>query len=524
MKINPKYKFVKMHDKHLEIHDSSDGTNFMVAKKHIHPATQLHIATKMQKLDEGGPVGKSGATQEEMSNWLQGIKNFGSATHDDLMGGPNAHAIFRDPKFDNQQPAPAQQTPPPQTPDQSSDQTSEQPPAPQSTTPPQSMDQMMANTPFGKAFAMKEAGIQGEADTSFEGYKQLAEAQKNYQQQMRDFEMGSQQESWNKKVELDNMMQEMQGERIDPNKFWHDKSTGSKIGAALSIVLGGIGAGLTKGPNQAMAMIDKMMDRDLDAQKANLANKHSLYSLNLNRYNNQQMADQSSRLQMATGLQHQISQIAAQTNSAAAQFVAKQMKGDIELQKAGMLNQWGVQAAKNKILGVATGEGGVPITQEHPVLLNDKDYMAKRVVIGDRSYQASSDKEGEELRTSAAMLQPIERDIQKLRSIGPMALVPNSAENQLAKGIMGRLSMTVNEFNGYKRFTDIDAHTINQQFNNPAALKSLFQGDESSIDALRAMRGKMESEYRNKLVNYTGGKAQTFQPMGQQKLPLNKAK
>lgn len=505
-------------DKHFVIHDQRDNKTFHVAKKDIHPANQMKIM-KMQKLSEGGGVDP--VDPKDVSDWMSGLRKTGAAIKDDIFGGPNAHDLFRDPKYDQapqSEPAPAS-VPDENAPDQN---VNVNPPqtATQAPQAPQDYNAQLNGTPFGKAFSQEAAGIQQGAQAQAQGQAEMAKQQEAYQQQMRDFNYQSQQEQFNKKTELDNMMQEMQGEKIDPDRFWHDKSTGSKIGTALALVLGGIGSGLTRGPNQAMQMIDKLMDRDLESQKANMNNKHNLYNLNLRRYNDQNMADQSTRLQMATALQSQIQATMARTNSALAKAQGQQMLGQLEMQKAQILQGWGVQAAKNKVMGAATGEGGVPVTQEHPMLLNDKDYVNKRVVVGDKAFQASSDKDAEELRSSSAMLEPIERDLNMLKQLGPEALV-DPAKRRMAQGITGRLAMTINEFNGYKRFTDVDAKTIEKSFNDPSTLQSLLQGDEASNDTLKALRGKMESEYRHRLVNYTGGKAQSFQPAASGKLPLN---
>lgn len=46
------------------------------------------------------------------------------------------------------------------------------------------------------------------------------------------------------------------------------KGTGQKVMAAIALVLGGIGAGLTGGPNMALQVIENALKRDLDAQIA----------------------------------------------------------------------------------------------------------------------------------------------------------------------------------------------------------------------------------------------------------------
>lgn len=49
--------------------------------------------------------------------------------------------------------------------------------------------------------------------------------------------------------------------------FWADKTTGARVLGALSMAFGAAGASLTGGPNYAMEIIDKTIDRDYQRQK-----------------------------------------------------------------------------------------------------------------------------------------------------------------------------------------------------------------------------------------------------------------
>ena len=64
------------------------------------------------------------------------------------------------------------------------------------------------------------------------------------------------------------------------HNYFDDKSTGTKILAAFSIGLGGIGAGLTGGPNRAWDMINKFIDNDSARQVAQFnANKSTIETM-----------------------------------------------------------------------------------------------------------------------------------------------------------------------------------------------------------------------------------------------------
>lgn len=77
---------------------------------------------------------------------------------------------------------------------------------------------------------------------------------------------------------------DMRTGKITPKTYkdlYDDKSTLGKVGTIFGLALSGIGSGLTKQPNAALAMMDKVIERDLEAQKASQANKQNWYTLSL---------------------------------------------------------------------------------------------------------------------------------------------------------------------------------------------------------------------------------------------------
>lgn len=61
--------------------------------------------------------------------------------------------------------------------------------------------------------------------------------------------------------------------KIDPSRWYRERSTAGKIGAWVAAITGGLISGRTGGPNQGLANIMKMIDDDVDAQKADLSNQ-----------------------------------------------------------------------------------------------------------------------------------------------------------------------------------------------------------------------------------------------------------
>lgn len=70
---------------------------------------------------------------------------------------------------------------------------------------------------------------------------------------------------------LDQKLEEIGKQSINPNAYWENKSTGSKILTGLGLFLGAFGGG----GNQAATIVQNAIQRDIDTQIANLNNKKS---------------------------------------------------------------------------------------------------------------------------------------------------------------------------------------------------------------------------------------------------------
>jgi len=74
--------------------------------------------------------------------------------------------------------------------------------------------------------------------------------------------------------ENDAEAKKLANERIDPDHWWSSRSTGQKIAGFIAAIVGGLVQGRTGSPrNSGLDMINQEIDRDIDAQKANLANR-----------------------------------------------------------------------------------------------------------------------------------------------------------------------------------------------------------------------------------------------------------
>lgn len=192
---------------------------------------------------------------------------------------------------------------------------------------------------FDKALKQIQGGINQNAQLQAQG---MAENAKNIQahldeqkQRAADYEKeraGIQQQN----TELFNQVRDA---KIDPNRLWSNTSTGGKISASLGLIFGGLGAGMSHQPNLAAQFLEKTIDQDIEAQKADQSNKMNLYKLGLEKYKDAQSAHQFATLQASNILAGQIQQTAQKIGSPQALALAQQAIGELHMKYDPMRNE-----------------------------------------------------------------------------------------------------------------------------------------------------------------------------------------
>lgn len=73
--------------------------------------------------------------------------------------------------------------------------------------------------------------------------------------------------------DLDAANKAYQAASIDPNRFYKNRSSAENVMSAIGVALGAFGASMTHSPNFALDIINKAVDNDIEAQKAEIAKK-----------------------------------------------------------------------------------------------------------------------------------------------------------------------------------------------------------------------------------------------------------
>lgn len=107
-------------------------------------------------------------------------------------------------------------------------------------------------------------------------------------------------------AKLDQDFAAIMAAKVDPRASWERRDGMGKATAVIGLLLSGMGAGLTRGTNMAMKVLDDEIDRDIDAQKANIAKGANLLSHYMAQTQNLQSAQALTRASLLTGFAAQL--------------------------------------------------------------------------------------------------------------------------------------------------------------------------------------------------------------------------
>lgn len=159
--------------------------------------------------------------------------------------------------------------------------------------------------------------------------------------------------------DLDNELTQALGDyndaQIDPQALWHNSSTPAKVASAIGLVLGGIGSGLTHQPNQALELLNKMIDRDVMAQRFNLGKKATVIEGYLKQMGNLNDATKMTQAFFSDVYGAHLKRVASQMQGPLAQSQAQMMLGQLGQQRDQLVGGMAMQRAMLEQMGSGAG-------------------------------------------------------------------------------------------------------------------------------------------------------------------------
>lgn len=143
----------------------------------------------------------------------------------------------------------------------------------------------------------------------------------------------------------------MEHPEIDPNRYIGSMDTGQKVMTAIGLILGGIGGGMAHTENMAMKFLMSAIDKDIDAQKASLDKKNTIYKANLQMLKDEDQAEDMTRAQMLEMVKLKMQQAAASQNSTIAKLNHEKRAGEILAAQEGPLSRLSQAQTMNQYAG-----------------------------------------------------------------------------------------------------------------------------------------------------------------------------
>lgn len=293
---------------------------------------------------------------------------------------------------------------------------------------------------YAKAFAQKEASIRGLAEVQAKEAQAQAQIYAERQKKEEDALASYQAQHAQLDAENKNLTDAIVNQKIDPNRLYNNMGTAGKVGSAIMTILGGIGAGLSGGRNVAADVLHDAINKDIDAQKAELGKKNSLLSENLRRFGDLNTATQMTSLQLNAITQAKIAQAVAASGSDKAAANAQGILADLSMQAAQIKGQLAAQ----KALSTLSSGGGLSNEQ---VSIAPAEVRERAVRLGDKNILAFDRESAKEARkivgASDAMMSNLDELI-KLRQEYGSATIPGPVANKM-KTIASNLQLSIKE-------------------------------------------------------------------------------
>jgi hypothetical protein len=350
-----------------------------------------------------------------------------------------------------------------------------------------------------------ERGLTKEANLAEEQGKQTAAyydgMAKQMEQQAKDRQDREAQREMSANQHYEEMRQSQdQLAKMQPQDFWADKSTGSRIVAGLSVILGAVGGAMDgTGANQGADVIDKAIERDLkmqmlkrDVAKEGVEGKKSLYQMRMNQYKDKDMAEAAARSDMLQGVELQIKKMQASNAGPQAKAKLDQVLGEIQMKKESANAELAAKYAEAQQKNVGRfipALGGF----------------------------APTEKEAQELRAKAAEVDKVKQGVDELLKISNTSNKSMSPEltaraSVLSLMIQGALKT---EILGPGAISDSDRAILQKLVADPTKINQL---DVTARTKLTTLRNKIEDGFRQ------SAKSQGFMPQEQQQIKTTSRK
>jgi hypothetical protein len=201
---------------------------------------------------------------------------------------------------------------------------------------------------YGAGLEEQKAGLKGEAAAmALQGHAEEKALQEHIQQRQQAVQ-SYQQHYESLEQERQNFVKDIQSKHIDPQHYMNSMGTGQRVATAVGLILGGMGGGMNGQGNPALSFLEKQIDNDINAQKANLGKSENLLAANMKQFGNLRDATDMTRVMQSDIVSSQLKEAAAKAMDPMAKARALQAAGKLDMDAAPVLSQ---MAMRRTLLG-----------------------------------------------------------------------------------------------------------------------------------------------------------------------------
>lgn len=244
--------------------------------------------------------------------------------------------------------------------------------------------------------------------------------------------------------ERQSLIHDINNQHIDPKHFVNTMDGASKVATAIGLIASGFGSGVTGQENLAMKFLNQQIDRDIDAQKANLNKSESLLSANMKQFGSLHDATAMTRVMQSDILSNQLKMEAAKAQGPLAKARLLQAAGQLDQQSAPVMSQ--IAMRKTLLSGMQAGH--VRPEQVIRAIVPEKEQSVAYKELGDAQKMVK-------LKDQA--LSAFDQ-IAAINTAGNRILNPVQSKSQIAK-IVGAIVPTISKESA-GRYTESDAAAI----------------------------------------------------------------
>lgn len=351
---------------------------------------------------------------------------------------------------------------------------------------------------YGQGLKEQQAGIKQQASAESALAKEQLATQQTALAVQQQFTQEWESKSKAMQGTIDRATQAYETGKIDPERFVSGMGTGDRFATAIGLILGGMGAGVTGGENQALGLLKMRVNNDIDAQKSEMTKRENLVGMAYRQFGNMKDAMEYSKALQMNVLATQLNVAAAKAGSPLAQARGLQASGALKRESAEMIAKLSKDQTLNKALAglrtmdPKTAMAGLDALESiDPKRAQD---MRARFVPG--LGFAPTDKDATDLKESQSALTNAMSGIDRLRQINKQSgksLSPalRSEAETIQQSLVGLLRLPLT---GPGAMNEGERKMLEGMIANPTALMALDSTNKVRLDTLQK---RLEAGYAN---------------------------